>query len=394
MNRKTGKKQNAIKTGKKQDAIKTGQAFLLAMMILILMLFTGGCASSSTASETTLPTSAPVPLPAESVIVETPASGEGSAPVPTAEPMPEQTPDQGTDPMQDTAFILPDPAMRPVAVMIDNEGNRPLPQAGIRQAQIVYEVLTEYRITRYMALFWGTMPEMIGPVRSSRHYFLDWAMEHDAIYTHYGWSPKAQRDISKQHIQNINGLVNGDAFWDTDSNRNNWQDSFTSKARVEASIARLKYRTEPKVAFPFHYSDTFLAPFSGEAATSIKLTFGNGFTAGYSYNGQTGLYERILNGKAQMERNTGLQVTPRNILVQIVPSVPITGDEKFRINVKTVGSGKGWFITGGKSRAITWEKTAREAQTSYAFEDGSPLVLNPGQMWIEVIPTASTVAIH
>ena len=378
------------KTGKKQNVIATGYAFLFAVMIFIVMLFTGGCAGSSTAAETTLPASASVPLPAESVIAETPTPSAGSSPAPTAEPMPVPS----ADPMQDTTFILPDPAIRPVAVMIDNEGNRPLPQAGIRQAQIVYEVLTEYRITRYMALFWGSMPEMIGPVRSSRHYFLDWAMEHDAIYTHYGWSPQAQRDISKLHIQNINGLVNGDAFWDTDSNRNNWQDSFTSKARVEASIVRLKYRMEPKVAFPFRYSDTFLAPFSGEAATSIALTFGNSFTAGYSYNGQTGLYERIRNGKPQMERNTGLQVSPRNILVQIVPSAPIAGDDKYRINVRTVGSGKGWFVTGGKSRAITWEKTARDAQTAYAFEDGSPLLLNPGQLWIEVIPTAGTVVIQ
>ncbi|GAE88175.1 hypothetical protein JCM21531_1600 [Acetivibrio straminisolvens JCM 21531] len=39
-----------------------------------------------------------------------------------------------------------------------------------------------------MPVFWGQKTELIGPVRSARHYFLDYAMEHDAIYVHIGWS--------------------------------------------------------------------------------------------------------------------------------------------------------------------------------------------------------------
>ncbi len=366
----------------------------LLVILFTVMLFAGGCAGKSAAIETPIPTESLVTVITEATTAATPVPTTEPTPLPTPVPTPVATPEPTPDPMLDSTFILPDPAIRPVAVMIDNDGVRPLPQAGIRQAQIVYEVLTEYRITRYMALFWGTMPEMVGPVRSSRHYFLDWVMEYDAVYTHYGWSPQAQRDISKLHIQNINGITNGDAFWDTDKNRNNWQDSFTSKERVEASISKLKYRVEPKAAFPLRYSETFMVPGEGDPAATVTLTFGNGFTAGYAYNGLTGLYERTRNGKPQIERNTGLVVTPRNILVQVVPSSPIAGDEKFRINVKTVGSGKGWLVSGGKSRAITWDKTARDAQTKYAFEDGSAVVLNPGQTWIEVIPTAKTVVIQ
>ncbi len=94
-----------------------------------------------------------------------------------------------------------------------------------------------------------------------------------------------------------------------------------------------------------------------------------------------------------MERNTGLQVTPRNILIQVVPSAMIAGDDAGRIQVFSVGSGKGWLMTGGKSREITWKKTSRRDQTEYAHADGSPLILNPGQLWIEVIPTASVLQI-
>ena len=348
--------------------------------MLAVALLCGGCAKSQ-----------PVPVPSPSATASVSAESTTTT-VGTSESSP--TPSVTADPLLDATFVKPDPAIRPVAVMIDNQGDRPLPQAGIRQAQIVYEILTEYRITRYLAFFWGGMPEMVGPVRSSRHYFLDFAMEYDAVYTHYGWSPQAQKDIRSLKIQNINGLVNGEAFWDTDKNRGNWQDSFTSKARIDAQITKLKYRTTPSQTFPFTYADAFSVPVAGDVATKVELTYGKGFTAAYTYNDSTGLYERTRNGVAQMERNSELQVTPRNLLVEVVPSAQIAGDDKSRINVATVGKGTGWFITGGKSRKIAWEKKAREAQTVYLFEDGSPLVLNPGQMWIEVIPTASCVTIR
>ncbi len=348
--------------------------------MMALALVCAGCARSQPAPD-------PDPTATASALAQdaTPA-GTTAAPSPT--------PAATAEPTVDRTFIKPDPSLRPIAVMIDNQGERVLPQAGIRQAQVVYEILTEYRITRYLAFFWGNMPEMVGPVRSSRHYFLDFAMEYDAVYTHYGWSPQAQQDIKSLKIQNINGLVNGDAFWDTDKDPGNWQDSFTSGERVQAQITKLRYRATPNQVFPFQYADVFAAPDAGDPATRIELTYGKGFTAGYAYNATTGLYERTRNGVAQMERNTGLQVTPRNLLVEVVPSAPIAGDDKYRINVATVGKGSGWFVTGGKSRKISWEKKARDAQTTYRFEDGSPLVLNPGQLWIEVVPSASSVSIE
>ncbi|WP_243467285.1 DUF3048 N-terminal domain-containing protein [Acetivibrio straminisolvens] len=72
--------------------------------------------------------------------------------------------------------------------MIDNQGTICLPQGGLSQAQVIYEVIVEGGITRFMPVFWGQKTELIGPVRSARHYFLDYAMEHDAIYVHIGWS--------------------------------------------------------------------------------------------------------------------------------------------------------------------------------------------------------------
>lgn len=355
-------------------------------ILLAIMICATGCGSSGT-GETGTPATTTAPVISMSATSSS-SELETTTVETTAETDASTTGASGADM---DGFVFPDATVRPVGVMIDNQGSRPLPQAGIRQAQIVYEVLTEYQITRFFALFWGTMPEMIGPVRSSRHYFLDFAMDYDAVYTHFGWSPLAKSDISRLKINNINGLVNGDAFWDTDTNKGNWQDSFTSGERVTAQIDRLGYATTPRQTFPFAYAASFTEPAEGTAATDIKITFGKGSTCGFIYDAKTGLYAKTRMGEPLMERNTGLQVTPGNILIQVTSCKQIAGDREGRIDVKTVGSGKGWLVTGGKARPVLWSKSAREKQAAFTFEDGSPIVLNPAQTWVEIVPSAEAV---
>ena len=79
--------------------------------------------------------------------------------------------------------------------MIDNNTNAQ-PQASLNSTYMVYEIIVEGNESRLMALFKGKDCDSVGPIRSSRHYFLDYAMENDAIYTHVGFSPWAKRDIS------------------------------------------------------------------------------------------------------------------------------------------------------------------------------------------------------
>lgn len=102
---------------------------------------------------------------------------------------------------------------RPIAVMIDNH-NLAWPQGGLNEAYMVYEIIAEGGETRLMALFKGANVEKIGPVRSARHYFLDYAMENDAIYAHFGESPQAKSDMSKFSIHDIDGIEeDGTTFW-------------------------------------------------------------------------------------------------------------------------------------------------------------------------------------
>lgn len=323
-------------------------------------------ATSATTAETSASTEVPSPSP-------TPSAQSGSA----------------------GDFVLPAAGVRPVAVMIDNEGTRSLPQGGLYKAQVVYEIIVEGGETRLMPVFWGTDPEMIGPVRSSRHYFLDYVLENDAIYVHYGWSPMAQKDIPKLKINNINGVANsGGIFYDLTKDKYNWQDSYTSMKKILDYSKKVKYRleTDKKPIFTYSASDV---PFAdGASAVKVSLRFSQSYTCAFEYDQASGLYNRFRKGKPHMERNTGNQLTAKNILIQVTPSSSIKGDDKGRQEVSTVGKGSGYLISDGKSVKIKWSKASRSDATIYTYEDGTAISLNPGQTWVEILPTYGKVVIE
>lgn len=295
----------------------------------------------------------------------------------------------------EASFTLPVAGMRPYAVMIDNEGTRPLPQGGIYLAQIVYEIIVEGGTTRLMPVFWDKDPTMIGPVRSSRHYFLDYAMEHDAIYVHFGYSPQAMNDIKKFKINNINGVANGgEVFWDLTKDKKNWQDSYTSMEKVKGYVSRVKYRTETDKELVFKYSDNDSDLVADNNAINIDIKYTSSYTCSYKYDEAKKVYLRFRKGDPHMERLTGEQFTAKNIIIQKVSNHLIKGDTAGRQEVNTVGSGEGYYISNGKYINIKWSKKSRTEPTKYTDSEGNDIKLNPGQTWVQITPTSGKVTIE
>jgi hypothetical protein len=129
----------------------------------------------------------------------------GSTPVPTPTPLPTPTPTPTPVP---TPAPVPAPltgrlvpaeiaARHPIAVMIDDL-RAARPQSGLSSASVVWQAPAEGGIPRYMAIFQDTMPKSIGPVRTSRYYYIAWAAEWRAIYAHSGGSPGGALDAPRQ----------------------------------------------------------------------------------------------------------------------------------------------------------------------------------------------------
>jgi hypothetical protein len=354
--------------------------FITAIIMLALVFSLVSCNEKEKDVTSTVSTIAPI----ASATVEN-TTKEATVPAATTDPLPAIT----------DSFKLPVEGIRPFAVMIDNEGTRSLPQGGLDKAQVIYEIIVEGGETRLMPVFWGVDPQLIGPVRSSRHYFLDYAMENDAIYVHFGWSPLAMKDISKFKINNINGVANGgEIFWDITKDKGNWQDSYTSTQKIQGYVEKVKYRTTTDKSLVFKYNPSDIVPLSGQKAEKISIKYSSSYTCGYEYDSTVKLYNRIRKNLPQMERVSGKQLTAKNIIIQYTPSKNIKGDSKGRQEVTTTGSGNGLYITCGLALKLKWSKDTRSSQTHYEDEAGNPILMNPGQTWVQILPLSGKVTMN
>ena len=148
---------------------------------------------------------------------------------------------------------------RPVAIVINN-AYEALPQSGISKAEIMYEVPVEGELVRLMGIFQDIDADKIGPVRSARHYFLDYAFDNDAIFVHYGTSPKTDTNIKKYNSPSLNGLGTkwslGTLMFTSDPNRTAPHDKYTSGDGIMAGWNKagyVKMREEGKQVSLFNF---------------------------------------------------------------------------------------------------------------------------------------------
>ncbi|MBQ3022018.1 MAG: DUF3048 domain-containing protein [Clostridia bacterium] len=280
---------------------------------------------------------------------------------------------------------------RPIAVMIDNDNEQARPQAGLDDAYLIYEMVIEGGATRFMAFFKDAATEKIGPVRSSRHYFLDYALENDAIYTHFGWSPRAMTDIPALGVNNINGIIAGDdsIFWRERKFKGDWHSAFTSIEKINSMADKKKYQKETAHANSINYSKEYLDMKTESVANTVSLAYSYHYTTGYTYDTETKLYEKTINGKPHTMQN-GKTVKVKNIIVQFITDTSL-GDGSARRNINTAGSGKGYYITDGCCKSITWSKDSRTANTIYKDADGNTLSVNPGKTIINIISPSAKI---
>lgn len=281
---------------------------------------------------------------------------------------------------------------RPVAIMINNlNAARPY-QSGLQDAYIVYEIIVEGGITRMMALFKDKDTSRIGSVRSSRHYFLDYALENDAIYVHFGWSPQAQTDISSLSINNVNGLYD-DAFW-----RESYlpiayeHTAFTSIDKIMSVAKNKGYKTTSNKDLLLNYTteEVDLSKNTDSSiANSVEIKYSNYATTSYVYNKNEKLYYRSVNNKAHTDYVTKKQFTTKNIIIAYVSNEDIPGDTSGRQNLNNIGSGSGFYITNGSCVPITWEKKTRSSQTVYKYKDGTEIDVSDGNTFIQIAPKNS-----
>ena len=283
---------------------------------------------------------------------------------------------------------------RPIAVMIDNHSGA-WPQAGLQKAYMIYEIIVEGGETRLMALFKGAEVEKIGPVRSARHYFLDYAMENDAIYVHFGESPQADSDIKKYSINEIDGIAeDGTTFWRV-KDKAAPHNAVTSTAKLIESAKNKKYKMTSKEESVLNYVTEEVNLENGQGAVSVTIPHSQLQTVKYVYDEENKVYEIYARGKEQTDWGTKDTITTKNIIITFCDNYTLTDTEnKGRQGLKNIGTFDGYYITNGKAIKIKCIKEARDEQTKYQDLEGNEIKINDGNTFVNICPIAAKVILE
>lgn len=293
---------------------------------------------------------------------------------------------------------------RPYAVMVNNYPSAVKVHSGLDKAYLIYEFPIEGGYTRSLALYKDIEDIKIGTIRSARQYHIDYALENDAIFVHFGWNHPAQDKETSLGIDYIDGNSrDGSVFY-----REN-PEGLATEHTVYTNLASIMeyakntrgYRTTTDVKQPFKYSanEINLKDYNDSIqANSVNLPYSNSYNLTYTYNESSKRYLRTYNGNPHTDYFTNEQYSTKNIIIEFIET-GVVSDYKDTagsnyLDLNNIGSGTGYFITNGYARKINWSKESVSAQTVYTYEDGTPLTVNDGNTFINVFPTGINVNIN
>jgi hypothetical protein len=288
--------------------------------------------------------------------------------------------------------VSPERASRhPIAVMVDDHWDA-RPQSGFTEASVVWQAPAEGGIPRYMMVFAEGNPKSVGPVRSARLYFVQWAAEWNAVYVHVGGSPQAMALLAAQGQGQL--VYNADEFryggtylWRT-TDRFAPHNVYTDGKHLRALADRVgAEQIDEKPAWRFATD----APLTLRPAGS-KIDFAYQYgKIGYRYDRRTNTWRRYLDGKAQRDRANNRIVAPKNVVILEMAFGLLGPGQKGRLEADNIGSGRAWIATNGRTIRGTWKKTSVTAPTRFFDSAGHPVTLTRGQTFVQVIPTGTKV---
>lgn len=350
-------------------------------LILCLLL----CACNGDASATPTTTAAPT------TEATTPPTTEATVP-PTTE-APTEPPVLYRHPL--TGEPLDEPFTGRVVTFTVNNIAAAMPQHGISQADILYEITVEGGATRCLAVFTDlTDVGPIGSIRSARTYFVSLSKSYNAVFVHSGKSSYAQTLFNTGACDHVD--ADPAAFY-RDSARQSAgyayeHTHFTTGEKILALLnERFDMTVEPDTSYGLGFVDEQVL--NGETANTVQVNFGSGYvkTTTFTYDESTGSYAAYQHGEDYIDGNTEETLHFENLLVLYAVRTNVPGASGGNVYHELVGGNSGYYISGGQMVPINWTRASDNDSFVYTLEDGSPLNLIPGQTYIGIIPTNGSV---
>lgn len=308
---------------------------------------------------------------------------------------------------------------RPIAVKISNDPSA-RPQSGLDKACIVYEEITEGGVTRFMAIYLCQDADPIGPIRSARPVDIDLVYPYYAIFAHCGGANKTLRLIANSGILDLDEFAWEAAYWRS-RDRYAPHNLYSSTERLRQAGESV-YPFEEEAPPPFEFLDEEEADLMEEGrqeqlerrvsdaeggssprsdaeletvlADSIEIPYTDVCAVGYSYDPVSKAYLRFVQNTPHVEMTTGQQLAADTVIVQYVTEgssgiKDVKGAESPDLGV--VGSGRAQVFMLGQVIDANWQKSSREEQTRYLDNSGREIAINPGSIWIQLVPASKQV---
>jgi hypothetical protein len=361
---------------------------------LVCLLTLAGCSSGESnppaAAKKVEPTATFAPRP-----TFTPAASPTKPPTRTPEPTdtpvptltPTPTPNPNVNPL--TGLEVDDPSVlhrRPLLVRIGNDPVARGVQAGLGQADVVYEdIMDGWGVTRYTAVFLSQDPEMIRPIRSARLINIQLAPQFDGALAHSGASDEIRWRISQSPFVDLDEFFHSDPYT---YGPGDWRTRlYTSGPRLRDYLKSEGLEKDVKLQ-GWHFDET--SPDSGTPAQEVYIPYPNGAVT-WQYNAGTGLYERLVDGTRAVDANTGQQIAVANVIGFYTEhrKTDIVEDSlgSTAIDIVMMGEGPIQLFRDGVMIEGVWRRGDTFELTQFYDKAGNLLPLKPGQSWVEILPT-------
>ena len=366
--------------------------------------------SVAQATEEPSPTLAPTNTPAPPTATAT----SSPSPTPTETPTPTLTPtpvfllapaDFGTDRNPLTGELVEDPTVlqrRPLAVKIaNNPPEYTRPQAGLSQADLVFEHTTEGPITRFSAIFYGQTPPDIGPIRSARLIDLEIPAMLDAALVFSGAHPEVSRRLFSSDIRPRILRSNEPGYYRTGEDKP-WEHTLhADPTGLWQALDARDINEAPELTAYLSFTST--PPEGGEPASAVHVEYRDWTYVDWEYDADSGRYWRWTDGEEHLDANTDEQISAANVIV--VHAVHIldesictyAGDDgacaASPIQIQIWGWGRAQILRDGRVYNVTWRRENRSDMLTFYDDEDNPLPLQIGNTWFQIVPWHYTDAV-
>ena len=275
-----------------------------------------------------------------------------------------------------------------LAVKIDN-APKARPQAGLEEADVVFEEVVEGGVTRFVAIFHSKAPEKVGPIRSVRPMDPVILTPLRPLVAYSGGIPAFMAMLNRAPVQDVN-YDRATAAYEMQKGRPRPHNLFASPTDLWGR-AEEGFRAPPPSLFDYRASGE---PFGDGPATAVKIPYSPLASAAYEWDAGKGTWKRWENGTPHVAAS-GNQIAPTNLVIQLVGQRRLNTVDPSGTRVYDsilTGTGDVWVLSGGRVTKGRWSKPDAATPTRYTDGAGNPVKLAPGSTWVHLAPLGTPVS--